>query len=492
VESSNREAEGLAGLGARRDDRSAIAMSHVDWQLADLLVLGALLALTAAFGKGFSTIGIASDSVYVTEVALVLTAGLTLLRLGPREIVVVLRNRVPLVPLTMFWVAGIVGIAQGIHEVGFTAMLEDVGLGEYSLLVPITVLVASSMRRVGLLTDALIWGAMAGTIVYTISDISTRFFDASGTFFDVQEITFGLYMSMLVAWVGAQLAGGQRVNRLQVAIAALALVEVFLTNARMVWVAIFVVVGVITLLTPRGERLRFGLRAIATVLCAFAIAFGIESAGGASQIATEVTGTIRGISPLTIETVAVGGAPGHGSAPGHEETITTQVGNTPESDNARWRLAYWKEMISRSVDNPIFGVGFGEPIAFTWSGIKYDFRDGNPGPGIDVDGPHNEYLHILYRMGYVGLLALFALIATTLWRVRRVLRLDELERSTRALLVSLVAIWSATATVALFSDALKGPFLGIFFWATIGLMLATAACAANEARGPASTASEPD
>lgn len=444
---------------------------------ADLGVLGALLALTATFGKGFSTIGFDDASIYVTEVALALAGGLALLRLGPAGFVEAVRTRLPLVPLAIFWVAAVVAAIEGIRRFGLKDMIEDIGLGEYSLLLLLIAAVAGSLARTELLTRILALGLVAGTLVYAVSDASVRLFDASETFFDVQEITFGLYMSMLVAYVAARLLGGGELNRMWVAAGALALLLVFLTNARGVWISVVVGLAVVALLSPPGRRLRAGGAVAATAVCAFALAVGIQIVGGDSQIAREVTGTVRGLETsdpdadddgVADPAASVGGT--GGGTLGTNDTVTYE-----ESDNARWRIAFWTEIVSRSVENPVFGVGYGEPIAFTWEGGKYDFRDGDPNAIVDVDGPHNEYLHILYRMGYVGLGALIALMIVALVRVRRALAVEDLDPGTRSLIVALTAMWLASASVAFFADALKAPFLALFFWASLGLLFAALA-----------------
>ena len=154
------------------------------------------------------------------------------------------------------------------------------------------------------------------------------------------------------------------------------------------------------------------------------------------------------------------------------ETGTTS--NISESENAEWRLDFWEEIVDRAPFHPVFGVGYGEPIAFTWRGLKYDFRDGDPAAAIDVDGPHNEFLHVLYRMGFVGLIGLLGAIAVALWRAVSALR-EGVDPERRARIVALTAMVLVASAVACFADSLKSPFLGLFFWTALGLLVASTA-----------------
>lgn len=417
--------------------------------LADLWVLGGLLALTATFGRGFSRIGFDGPSIYITEVALAAAACLAIYRLGPRRCLDAIRERVPLVPLAFFWLTALIAFVEGVRNYGLSGTLEDVGLGEYSLLIPLIAVVASSPERLRLLTRVLVAGLIAGTIVYAINSTSIRIFGAGGQILELQDITFGLYMAMLVGFVGGRFAAFGRAPQALAAAGAMALVFIFLTNARGVWISVVVALAAVAVLGPAGRRVRFGAGAVVAVACAFAMALGIQSLNGPTQIGTEISGAVKGAQ----------------SQPG-------SASDKNETENAEWRLAFWKEIVDRSVDHPVLGVGYGEPIAFTWMGLKYDFRDGDPNAVIDVDGPHNEFLHILYRMGYVGLAALLAVLAIALWRAVRFLRIDGLDAERRSLVLGLIGMLFACAVVASFADALKSPFLGLFFWSSLGLLLA--------------------
>jgi len=149
--------------------------------------------------------------------------------------------------------------------------------------------------------------------------------------------------------------------------------------------------------------------------------------------------------------------------------LTASFQDTPQQANARWRLSFWKFLLEESARRPFIGVGFGRPSNFEWNGIHYDRRTGDPQDPFDVIAPHNSFLNLLYRTGLPGFLALAAIMLLA------VIRLVPVARRTRgedkALAIWLLAAIAATTVAASFNVALEGPFMGIFFWAVLGLAL---------------------
>ena len=144
---------------------------------------------------------------------------------------------------------------------------------------------------------------------------------------------------------------------------------------------------------------------------------------------------------------------------------------TGSGANAEWRLAIWRFMVERTLHNPLAGVGFGRPTAFPWHNVLYDARRNDPTDPNDVTGPHNSFVNILFRMGLLGALPLLALVAIGGWRVLSALRSDLYDTPDRARLVGALAVFVFVSVVATFSVALEGPFMGMFFWVTLALLL---------------------
>jgi hypothetical protein len=147
-------------------------------------------------------------------------------------------------------------------------------------------------------------------------------------------------------------------------------------------------------------------------------------------------------------------------------------GKSQEANNVHWRLAMWRFMLEETAHDPVFGVGFGKPTNFVWRGMIYDARTGDKTNTQDVTGPHNSFVNILFRMGLLGLLPLVALLVIAGLRSWRVLVRGTLSALDRAFALTSVAMVVAVAVTACFSVALEGPYMGLFFWLALGLVLA--------------------
>jgi O-Antigen ligase len=140
------------------------------------------------------------------------------------------------------------------------------------------------------------------------------------------------------------------------------------------------------------------------------------------------------------------------------------------SANASWRLAIWGYMIRRWSHEPVFGVGFGRPTNFLWHGILYDSRRGIPGDPVDVTGPHNSFIDMLFRQGPIAVLALLALVVVA---VRRFLILRRQDHDTQLIAaeIGLIGIFAFASAIASLNVALEGPYMGVYFWTVLGLLL---------------------
>lgn len=412
---------------------------------ADLIVLAALLVLTAAGGRAFSRIGV-GDTLFVSEVALLAAIVLVLVRLGLQGAWGELRARVPLVALAVFWIMGAIAAVRGLREFGLSLVTEDIGLVEYSVLVPLVALVITDRRRLVLLGQALLVGSIACIAIFAIHQIALHAGRGGGPI-GLMGSASGMYISFFVAWIGARAVAGLAVRHWELAVASVGLLLMWFTDQRSVWLAILLIAVALVTLAP-GARRRLALAGVGgSVAAGFALYIALAA------IFVVPAGT--GVQPIE-EIVGVGGAA------------------SEEGANVRWRLAYWSELAERTATDPTtaaIGVGFGQPAAFVWEGMKYDFRDGDPAAQMDVGGPHNSFVAIMYRMGVPALLAVLALVAITAWRALPLLREGRLPAGRRVELIAIVCALLATSAVAAFNEALKGPFLGMFFWVALSLLL---------------------
>lgn len=146
----------------------------------------------------------------------------------------------------------------------------------------------------------------------------------------------------------------------------------------------------------------------------------------------------------------------------------------PANSNSAWRLAIWKFQLERAVQQPFFGVGFGRPTNFRWRaglGGLYDQREGGPS-GNDVTGPHNSFVNIIFRTGLSGLIPLLIILGIAGHRTWFFLRRSDLLPEDRAIVAGVVAIFVFIGVTAGLSVALEGPYMGIFFWSALALLLA--------------------
>jgi hypothetical protein len=162
-------------------------------------------------------------------------------------------------------------------------------------------------------------------------------------------------------------------------------------------------------------------------------------------------------SSLMTDLGNVGGGIGGGTTNGSEANVS-------------WRLAFWAHDLKATLSNPVFGVGFGRPSNFRWSGLVYDGRTGRGGI-FDVIAPHNSFVNLVYRTGLLGLFALLALVAVAARRLVRALRFGALRTPERALLIGCAAVFVFAAVMASFNAALEAPYMAFFFWVFLGILL---------------------
>jgi len=135
-----------------------------------------------------------------------------------------------------------------------------------------------------------------------------------------------------------------------------------------------------------------------------------------------------------------------------------ESGVVHSADDADWqfRLLAWREAWRRFGNSPLEGEGFGVPFAFAIS-------DNDP-------RPHNTFLTVLYKMGFIGFLPFFAFLGYFFWRGLQAVRRNSENRHVAFLLMVILA----QVCFCLFGAAnllLESPFLASLFWAGLGIGL---------------------
>jgi hypothetical protein len=435
-------------LRSQTAPRPAFRLGKPTLKDADLLVLGTLIVLTAMFGRKFSHLGLASISLYTTELLLALTAILAVARVGVARAVGLIRTRVPTIALGIFWLVGAIAIARGLTDWGISLTLDDVGLIEYSLLIPLVVIVVDSTERLHRFVGVLACGGLAAMLVVAANEVH-QLLGFAGQLIP-SEGAPAFYITLYVAWVASRLAHDQPLRWIHGVGALAGLVLIGLDAQRSVWMAALAALVAIILVAASGRRPAVALTIVSAVTVAALATYGIQKA---DLSVVDDTPGVPTSTPAVIKEV-------HG--------ITG--GSSTEGQNAQWRVDYWGELISRSAAEPL-GAGFGRPARFVWHDRDYDFRDGPPTKGIDEAGPHNGFVDVLYRLGWMGAFALVILLVVTLLRSLRASR-GALRSSFRADGAAAVSILAASCGVIALTDGLRGPFLGIFFWIAIGSLCA--------------------
>ena len=464
----------LAERASARQRATTRPSAWVAWlrDNADLAVLSALLVATATFGRPFSKVGL-EGVLYVTEVAILLVAGLALVRVGLRHAFQRVRETVPLTLLALLWVAGTVAALRGLGQHGFRDVIQDIGLVEYSIFLPIVAVVVDTRERLLALMRVLMAAGIAAAFAFAVVANAAPG-GALGTEHN-PTAAVGIYLSLAMLIVAARFTHAFRVHPLLLGAAAAAAVLMSVTVTRGVTVAALTALVVLVALAPRGQRVR---------AVALGLAFAMLAVFGSNpyHAATSRIGSAFSPPPAVDTT----------TPPAVDTTTATVTAAIRESfdptspsgmnANVRWRIAYWKFVIEESAEAPLLGTGFGHAANFRWSNILYDARVGNAADPNDVTPPHNSFLNVLYRTGLLGFIPLVALVGVAVWRTARELR-RPLSRERRALLVGFASLLAFVIVIANFNVALEGPYMGMFFWTILALLLLAPRGATREVDG---------
>ncbi len=140
--------------------------------------------------------------------------------------------------------------------------------------------------------------------------------------------------------------------------------------------------------------------------------------------------------------------------------------NRPELEGTKaWRLAWWRQIWSYTVDGPYFwtGKGYGVNLADS-DGFQVGTRD------EPLRSPHNSHLTFLARSGVPGFV--LWIILQGAWAVAMLRAFVRGKRSGSpwaGLFAWLLAYWLAFLIEAGFDVSLEGPMVGIPFWTVFGI-----------------------
>lgn len=214
--------------------------------------------------------------------------------------------------------------------------------------------------------------------------------------------------------------------------------------ARSVWVGLFGVVVFVALLSTRYTVFR--------QLMAKSVMYGVP-------IVLFLIGGVSVFKPQLIKDVV----------PVMQSIVHFSEGSSSKQLNAQWRLYVWKDILVETMERPMMGWGFGKKFIpetirnLNWGGSWKD-------PDKLFQDPHNSYLSILYRTGSVGLVLFLLIIVLFIARTVSYLRTIS-DPEIAFYVLSLILCMTFILGASNFMVLLEGPFLGIFLWISMGLIV---------------------
>lgn len=147
-----------------------------------------------------------------------------------------------------------------------------------------------------------------------------------------------------------------------------------------------------------------------------------------------------------------------------EEEEQLSILTKGQQNNAMWRLIVWREALTKGLENPLFGMGFGPDFTadelkeynFTWS------------PQID---PHNSFLAIFMRTGFVGIICFLLILIPIMTAV--VVQSRYLSPKNRSSNIYLTAAWLGLVTIAILNVVLENAYGAVPFWVLVGLIISS-------------------
>jgi hypothetical protein len=164
-------------------------------------------------------------------------------------------------------------------------------------------------------------------------------------------------------------------------------------------------------------------------------------------------------------------------------SVVSESDRTDLEGTKAWRLAWWRQIWSYTVDGPYFWTGKGYGINLADSdGFQVGTRE------EPLRSPHNSHLTFLARSGVPGFVLWIALQSA--WAVsmlRAYTQAKESGSQWAGVFAWLLAYWIAFLIEAGFDVSLEGPMAGIPFWTVFGIGWGSqlVMCAKMTARGGA-------
>lgn len=278
------------------------------------------------------------------------------------------------------------------------------------------------------------------------------------------HLYFPIGLFLAISWLTEASAGAGKLHRLGLlAVALISAASILLTDTRAMWVAVpaSLLAG---LFVMRDRQRRQRLLVVAGLTLVVASFGAILVAAAYPAWFGQFSALLASIDPNATQDIALG-----------------------KGYNSATRLQLWRAIIQETSGHPWFGIGLATPYRFEGLDPGYD-----PvlwwGPArLDYVNPHNTYLHILLRVGALGLISYVGVWCSIVVYVGKRLR------STTEPVLAAMATGGVLSIVYLLvlgalHPALETPHLGALIWVLAGLSVAaTRAGSAERFGGPKKT-----
>jgi len=385
-----------------------------------------VLGATLVFGRAFTELPV--ERIYILDATVTLAIVLTLPTIADAA------SRFPGLSTILLLLIGIV-----LAEIAWAGATRTVLRQSVLVLYSLWVFVGLAMGRIGLVgrfAHVVYWSAIGTTVLGVLLHahlVHLSFVPVARSLY----IGYGLLLVMFAPELIPR-------NRWVTLVIVLQLVIMGLDEARSVWIAFPLAIVSTLLVTGSAERIRRQIVKLAAVFVALVVVAGV-------------------IFPTVL------------SALGREAaSIVSYSGHTASDANARWRLTNWHYGFSEIKKHPLTGIQLGGPevppsVCTTGCNRAGQGGDSTVLAGADL---HNSILAIPLRFGILAFLLFFVFELTVLVQARRAARRLGLARW-------LLACHLLTLLTAMTAVVLEGPYMGIFFWLTGGLVISLPSISAN-------------
>jgi O-Antigen ligase len=377
-----------------------------------------ILGATLVFGRAFTELPV--ERVYILDATLILAFVLTLPATADAA------SRFPGVTTVLLLLIGI-----ALADIAWAGATRIVLRQSVLVLYSLWVFVGLAMGRMGLVgrfAHVVYWSAI-GTAVLGV------LLHAHLVHLSLVPVARSLYIGygLLLVMFAPELIPR---NRWVTLVIVLQLVIVGLDKVRSVWIAFPLAVVSTLLITGSAERIRRQIVKLTVILATLIVVAGV-------------------IFPTVLNALGREAA-----------SIVSYSGNTASDANAKWRLTNWHYGLSEIKKHSLTGIQLGGPevppsVCKTGCNRAGLGGDSTVLAGADL---HNSILAIPLRFGIPAFLLFIVFELTVLARARRAARRSSLVRW-------LLACHLLTLFTALTAVVLEGPYMGIFFWLTGGLVI---------------------